>query len=135
MRTQQLLEIEEIKMNCEVELMEEKRRLKKQRELLENKFEPSGANQSPLEMLDHAQKLQEKNQGLQGQVESLRTELNIVEKKLEEERLQQCRLKDEIRAYREAMQDLRKELCEPMLQRKEAIERHNARLLEDDQLS
>ena len=33
------------------------------------------------------------------------------------------------------MFDLRKELCEPMIQRREAIERHNARVLEDEQLS
>ena len=33
------------------------------------------------------------------------------------------------------MLDLRKELCEPMIQRREAIERHNARVLEDEQLS
>lgn len=52
LRTQQLLEIEEVKMNCEVELMEEKRRLKKQEDLLSNKFGPSGASVSPSEMLD-----------------------------------------------------------------------------------
>jgi hypothetical protein len=33
------------------------------------------------------------------------------------------------------MLDLRKELCEPMVQRREAVERHNARVLEDEQLS
>ena len=77
-------------MNCELELMEEKRRLKKQEDLLSNKLGPSGAGISPTEMLDQSQRLQEKNSGLQGQVESLRTELAIVEKKLEEERLKQC---------------------------------------------
>ena len=77
-------------MNCELELMEEKRRLKKQEDLLSNKLGRAGSGVSPTEMLDQSQRLQEKNSGLRGHVESLRTELAIVEKKLEEERLKQC---------------------------------------------
>lgn len=52
LRTQQLLEIEEIKMNCEIDLMEEKRSLKRQRGLLEQKFAPHAPGQSPGELLD-----------------------------------------------------------------------------------
>ena len=64
LRTQQLLEIEEIKMNCEIDLMEEKRSLKRQKHLLEQKFAPSTPGQSPGELLDQNQRLQENKQEL-----------------------------------------------------------------------
>ena len=54
LRSQQLIEIEEVKMNCELELMEEKRRLQKQEDLIQAKLGHQGSGVNPAEMLDQS---------------------------------------------------------------------------------
>ena len=81
-----MLETEEIKTNCEIELMEEKRTLRRQKELLEKKFEGSQGQPDTTSLVLENEKLQERNEELYAQIESLKTELRISEKRYEEQR-------------------------------------------------
>jgi septal ring factor EnvC (AmiA/AmiB activator) len=51
------------------------------------------------------------NQQLQARLESTQTELQILERKFEDERITQLKLHDEIQSYKEALVDLKSELC------------------------
>jgi len=51
----------------------------------------------------------------------LRTENSIIERRLEEERVKQYDLKEEIRAYRDTLKQVTQEVCEPLRQAREDV--------------
>ena len=88
--------------------MEEKRKLQLDRERLEGH---TGVGQS--ELIEQVQNLKDRNDELYAQIDSLRTELTLTERKLEAERTRQYEFQDDVNAYKEALKELQEELCEP----------------------
>ena len=86
LRTAQILEIEEVRLNCQVELLQQKK-------------------EKPVTIVKDDN----------GQVQNLQSELAALELSLEKEQARSCNLEDEVRMARDALADLREELCQPQV--------------------
>lgn len=85
--------------------MEEKRSLKRQKELLDKKFDGT-QNENAGNLLLENEKLKARNEEMYAQIESLRTEVHISEKRQDEQRRMQYDQNDEISYLKDALREL-----------------------------
>ena len=64
-------------------------------------------------IIDENLRLKDQNEEMVAKIETLRAELQIAERRLEDEKVKQYGQEDEIRTYKEALNDIKREICEP----------------------
>lgn len=104
--------------------MQAKRRIKHEQCLLEKKYEPLEM-QDPSAVMQQLREAEYRNSELQARLEMLETEHRLLEAKYEQERTTQVKQLEEIKAYKDTIQEIKADLCQPSRQE------HDSTLQED----
>ncbi|CDW71439.1 UNKNOWN [Stylonychia lemnae] len=108
-RAQQIQEIEDLKVQYDLELSEQRRNISKEREQLEKRFMPGYA---PGDLMENNQDLQNRIVDLKNALDRIMQENAILRKKIENEKQNNDSHRSEINSYKQALQDLESTMAE-----------------------